>query len=300
VLVPLALTLLFGVWANFLQPPAIPRTASAGRLFVATDPPRPVSVYFDIDTFIFEQDIPWPPWRILLGGPEGASADIELKGLKPGTQWTIITCDLPEGTEIFQERLTVHTRPITKADLNGDRGDLLTCAFPGNVLFGVASGSTVKVGQFQYHAPSLAASRYPYIVIDPPVVQFPSAWVYVDYPGRKSLLEVCHSWATFSPPPNYIVDSPASLRDEDRGDFVQWTWHADSPLIYGSVLTAHDVNGDREAQRAGFYSGILFGVAASALLTAVSEFITRLTALVERDRKLRRRRQTRPMKWGER
>jgi hypothetical protein len=136
----------------------------------------------------------------------------------------------------------------------------------------------IALADISYPAPVLAASNPPYLTIATPGVIFYSHFL----PTRpvqdleQDAESNSHIRETFSPEPNGIYDYTPYIGPSIGQSDGTWAWDI-APSGYTPNVTAVDLKEERSTGRHAFYSGVLFGVAASALIQALSQALARRT-----------------------
>ena len=285
VVIPVLLALLCGLWAYALRPPPLPDPYLGSLMYIKTDPPSPVNLMLKVGEFedfsLAFFGFTWP------GGspravPHKITLTVELGGLKPGTHWIVVICGGDIGV-----REGIATRAPEKADFPevevsfgdmpcGTEGRALTGVIPGNGGSNSKGfGDTITLADISYRLPNLVAWDPSYLAIAAPSVAF-----YSHFPSTEREREAqsnSHIQETFSPIRNSVPDYIPYIGPTVARSDGTWTWNVDPYPFPGSAVTALDVKQERETQRGAFYSGVLFGVAASTLIAALSQTLTRLT-----------------------
>jgi hypothetical protein len=286
VLVPAILALLCGLWAYALRPPSIPE-AFGSVLWIKTDPPSPVNLTLKVGEF---EDFSYPFFGFTLPGgsprriPHKITMTVELGGMKPGTHWTVVTCDddisvgkgiatrAPEKSDFPEAEVEFGDMPC------GTGGRALVGTIPDNGASNMSKGSSrmIALAEFKYRLPTIAAWDPPYLTIATPLVQFYTHWEWTE--RERDAWSKSRIRETFSLEPNSVSDYIPYIGPPVVQSDGTWTWDVAPYPDYSPNVTALDLKQERTTQRDAFYSGVLFGVAVSALIQALSQTLARRTS----------------------
>jgi len=274
-------------------PPSIPEVYGSD-LYVKTDPPSPVDLTVTIRDF--ELSAGFLAYFTLPGGTprfklHKTAIAVEIGGMKPGTRWTVIICN-----KDVEVRSGIATRAPQKADFSetalilsqGLRPDDMPCGDQGRALVGEIPDLTnspqalspmIEIADITYTTPQMAAWHPPYLTVATLWVDFyshaPPTKPEADALSQSHFQEILPlDVSGLDNLSNYAPYSGPSVRQSEGA----WIWDTSPswPPITPD-LTSVDLTQERATGRKAFYSGILFGVATSALIQALSQTLSRRT-----------------------